>query len=279
MKRRGTLLLILGSAAPLAAQSIRSYEYARPWRGERKLQVELDFAAGTLILGAPSSSHLYQWTLEYDADRFQPIGSYDAAAGKVRLGVESIKGGGIRVSQRNALPQRASLSFASGAELSLEVALGASEAELELGGYRLADFTLHSGASRATISFSKPNPASCGSATLTTGAGELTIESAGNSGCTRWKLEGGVGSVRLDLSGAWPADPQFDLSMAVGGVTLVAPKDLGVRVRMSGFLAGFNGKGFSKQGKTYTSVGYEKAARKVNVEVSSALGGVTVEWR
>jgi hypothetical protein len=65
----------------------------------------------------------------------------------------------------------------------------------------------------------------------------------------------------------------------LGGVTLQAPKDLGLRVTVSGFLSGFDAKGFTKSGKIYTSSNYEAALHKVNIEVNSALGGVTVEWQ
>lgn len=83
----------------------------------------------------------------------------------------------------------------------------------------------------------------------------------------------------LDLAGAWPADATIALSLAVGGATIEAPRGLGLRIRMSGFLAEFSGSGFSKNGKTYTSAGYDRATRKVDLEVSSALGGVKVEWK
>jgi hypothetical protein len=129
------------------------------------------------------------------------------------------------------------------------------------------------------VSFSKPNPGTCRSASISSGAGEVTVEQAGNSGCPRWEVHGGVGSMTLDLGGAWPADAQLQLNMAVGGVTLQAPSGLGLRVTMNGFLAGFDAKGFTKSGRTYTSAGYEKAARKLEVQVSSALGGVSVVWQ
>jgi predicted membrane protein len=94
-----------------------------------------------------------------------------------------------------------------------------------------------------------------------------------------WYFDGGVGSVTLDLAGAWPAGARIRLNMALGGVKLLVPQQLGLRVRMGGFLAKFDGSGFSKSGRTYTSAGYERATRRVEVEVSSALGGVRVEWR
>lgn len=279
-KRVATLgLLVLVAPSPGQAQSIRDFDYSRPLRGERKLRAEIEFAAGKLVLGPASTDRLYQLSLAYDAERFQPVGSYDAGGGVVKLGVESSGQGGLRVGFRNALPQTATIALAKSVDLTLDVSLGAAEGILELGTYRIAELTLKSGASRTTVSFAKANPGSCRSASISSGAGEVTVEQAGNSGCPRWEVHGGVGSVTLDLGGAWPADARLDLNMALGGVTLQAPNGLGLRVTLNGFLAGFDAKGFTKSGRTYTSAGYQQAVRKVEVQVSSALGGVRVEWK
>ena len=272
----GLLVLIPGASA---AQTLRDYDYARPLHGERALKAHIEFAAGKLLLGPGSSNQLYQMQLQYDSDRFRPLGSYDAAAGEVRLGVESNGRGGIRIGRREALAQTATLQFAKSVALALDLSLGAAEGDLELGGYRITELNLKSGASRLTVSFGSPNPGQCRSASVSAGAGELTIQNAGNSGCSRWDVSGGVGAVTMDLGGAWPTDAVLQLSMAVGGVTLQAPRGLGLRVTMSGFLADFSGSGFSKSGKTYTSTGYEGARRKLEVHVNSALGGLKIEWK
>jgi len=277
------VLLPLAAVALIAsaarAQTLRDYDYARPLHGERELKAHIEFAAGKLLLGPGSSNQLYQMRLQYDAERFRPLGSYDAAAGQVRLGVESNGQGGIRIGRREALAQTATLQFATSVALALDLSLGAAEGHLELGGYRVTELNLKSGASRLEVVFGSPNPGQCRSASVSAGAGELTIQNAGNSGCSRWDVSGGVGAVTMDLGGAWPTDAVLQLSMAVGGVTLQAPRGLGLRVTMSGFLADFSGNDFSKNGKVYTSAGYDRAARKVNVQVNSALGGVKVEWK
>jgi len=266
-------------ATPLAAQQMRNYEYARPLAGERRLHAVIEFAAGRLELRPAAPGRLYALSLSYDADRFRPIGRYDAEAGQVNLGVEGIGGGGIRVDRRRALPQDALIELPAGVELTLDASLGAAESTLELGGLRLVGFDLKTGASRTTINFASRTTGACRTASVSSGAGELTVNSAGNSGCRSWRLEGGVGAVHLDLGGAWPADARMTLNMALGGVTLAVPKDLGLRVRVSGFLSGFDAKGFSKDGKTHTSNNYSSAAQKLDVEVSSAMGGVTVVWK
>jgi hypothetical protein len=266
-------------ASPLAAQQMRNYEYARPQAGERRLHAVVEFAAGRLDLRPAAPGRLYGLTLSYDADRFRPIGRYDANAGQVNLGVEGIGGGGIRVDRRKALPQDALIELPTGVELTLDASIGAAESTLELGGLRLSALELKTGASRTTINFASRTTGACRTVSVSSGAGELTINSAGNSGCRSWRLEGGVGAVYLDLGGAWPADARVTLDMALGGVTLAVPRDLGLRVQVSGFLSGFDANGFRRDGKTHTSNNYASAARKLDVEVSSAMGEVSVVWK
>ena len=273
------LAMTLVLAAPASAQTLRDYEYSRPIRGERALRAVVEFAAGKLIVNPGPADRLYGLMLEYDAERFRPVGSYAAADGSVRLGVESIGGGGIRVGRRSALPQTALVELPPAVDLSLDLAIGAAEGTVELGGLRLSELDVKNGASRTTVSFGRPNPGKCRAASVSSGAGELTLAGIGNSGCVAWTIDGGVGAVTVDLAGAWPADGRITVNLALGGLTLRVPKTLGVRVTMNGFLADFDGDGFVKSGKLWTSAGYDRAARHVELQVSSAMGGVKVEWR
>jgi hypothetical protein len=271
----GALLLAL----PLSAQTMRDFAYARPLRGERQLRAVIFFAAGKLAIRPGANDRLYDLTLQYDAERYQPVGSYNAGTAEVRLGVEGTGSGGIRVNRKSALPQVAVIELAPEVDLTLDATIGAAEGTLDLGGLRLSALELKSGASRTSLAFGAPNTGSCRTAQITSGAGELLITGAGNGGCRSWRFDGGVGEVTIDLDGAWPADARMTLNMALGGVTLRAPKGLGLRVTVDGFLAGFSAKGFSKSGSTYTSANYAGAARHLEVELRSALGGVRVEWR
>ncbi len=278
MRRFAGLGLLL-FAAPLSAQTIRDYEYSRPLRGEKQLRAVVEFAAGRLAVRRGPADRLYGLTLQYDAQRFRPIGRYDAGASEVRLGVEGTGSGGLRVDRRSALPQVAVVELPASVDLALDVSIGAADGTLDLGGLRLSALQIRTGASRTALSFDTPATGGCRTASVTSGAGEVTVSNVGNSGCRSWRFDGGVGKVNLDLSGAWPADARMTLNLALGGVTLSAPRDLGLRITLSGFLSGFDATGFSKEGKTYTSTNYRTARRHLEVEVSSALGGVSVVWR
>ena len=208
---------------------MRTYDYARPRRGERQLHAVLEFAAGRLLLQPAVRGRLYRLSLDYDADRFRPIGRYDREAGEVRLGVEGIRrrrhtgrspAGAAPAGRDRAVPERV--------DLTLDVSMGAAESTLDLGGLRLSSLELKSGRQpNHRDRFDRPATGSCRTASVTLGRGRAHDHRRGNSGCRCWRFDGGVGEVTLDLGGAWPADARMAMNMALGGVTLQAPKDLG----------------------------------------------------
>jgi len=275
------LVAALAVAGCGPAPVLRDYQYTRPYSGEKRLATNIQFAAGRLDLGQSSAGRLFELDLEYDASRFRPIGDY--IEGSVQLGTETIDRRGVRVAGfrfgRRALAQTARIGLAAEPDHDLELLLGATEASLDLGGLRISTLRVTSGASRTALSFAIPNPGSCSSASLTSGAGAVTVAQAGNSGCRDWDVDGGVGKITIDLRGDWPADARMSLNVAVGGVTFVAPEGLGIRLEMNGFLARFDGDGFTRNGRTYTSAGYDQAERRIDLVVHSAIGGVRIEWK
>ena len=270
------LVFLLFPAACGPAPVLQDYSYARGYSGEERLRADVEYAAGKLHIGPAPSGTLFEMALQYDPTRFRPIGEYQPD-GTVRIGAENIRRGGFRFGRRRTLPQSAEIGFAPQAALDLRVTMGAADADLALGGLRLEALRLTTGASRTRLSFDDPNPGTCATVDVTTGAGDLRIANAGNSGCAEWRFDGGVGKVTVDLAGAWRGDPRMALNLAVGGVVFEAPLDLGLRVRMNGLMAKFEGDDFVKNGKTWTSNGFDQAARKVELEVHSAIGGVRVE--
>jgi len=278
---RGLLLtgLALALAAPgAAAQSMRSFSTYRQWHGETSMDARLEFAAGALRLAAGRPNELYRMDVLYDGDRYAPVSDYDAARGSVDFGLRAEGNGGFRVVSRNQLRQTAAVTFSPRNDLALAVTLGAVDGDLELGGLRLTSLDLHAGASRATVRFSQPNATRCRTATLSSGAAELTVLGLGNSRCDRIAFEGGVGRVTLDFGGAWSSSSAVSVKMALGQVALRLPRQVGVRLTLDQFLATFEPEGLVRHGTSYLSPGYERAPRHLDIDVTSAVGGVTVEW-
>jgi hypothetical protein len=272
------ILALLLLAAPLAAQSMRSTTVTRQRGSIRDLNAKIEFAAGTLTLRAARGSALYNMNLKYDADRYSPVSRFDPATGGLVLGVQNVGNSGLRVSSRRHLEQNAVVELSPEVNLSLEVSFGAVEAGMDLGGLKLTDARIRTAASQSSIRFSQPNKAVCSSLELNAGAAKFEALALGNSGCQEIRFDGGMGEVTLDMTGQWVTDARLVANVAVGGLTLRLPRQLGVELVVDRFLASFNPVGFSRRGSSYFSEGFDARERHLRVEIKTTVGDINVEW-
>lgn len=276
--RPALVLLALVLAAPAAgAQTMRSMSVSRQLHGETRLRAAISFGAGEVSIQPAPEGTLYAADLTWDADRFVPRTRYDAATAHLAVGLEPIGGAGVRVVSARRLEQRAVIALSPATELDLDATVGAADATLELGGLRLAELRIRTDATRATVRFSRPNPGACSRAEFRSGAAELEVVHLGDAGCRAVRVEGGVGTVMLDLAGAWPAEAELDISVTLGSVRLRVPRDLGVRLTLERFAASFQPAGFTREGGAWITEGYATAARKLELRVAATVGGVQVE--
>jgi hypothetical protein len=272
------MLALVAGATSASAQSMRSFSTFRQLHGETRLQVGLDYRAGGLRITPGRASELYRMDASYDEDRYAPTSTYDAARGIVTLGLQPAGAGGLRVVSTRQLRQDATVAFAPSVDLDLTLALGAVRADIELGGLNLTALTMEAGASQAVVRFSEPNLSRCRAAEITAGAAELTVLGLGNSRCDRFSLEGGMGKITLDFAGAWTSSTAAEIKMAMGELTLRLPRNVGVRLTLDRFLASFDPAGLVRTGKAFESPGYDRAERTLDIDLTTAVGGVKVEW-
>lgn len=270
--------LSMASASLLTAQEMRDYSVSRQRHGEGRLDARLDFAAGTISVSAGSPDVLYAMQLRYDPERFAPVSRFDAGDGSLALGIENAGKSGLRVASRAQLTQTAAVLLSPAVLVSLDATLGAANAQLDLGGLRLRRLQLQSGATRATVSFSRPNQIRCSDITVEAGAAELLLDQLGNSRCGRISISGGMGQTTLDLRGAWGQPSTVAVKMTVGKLVLRIPRSLGVRLRSERFLSSFPSQGWTRSGDALLSPGYAAASRHVDLALETALGDVGVEW-
>ena len=283
MTKRALLLpglVLLGAVAgpgALGAQSLKSYSTTRQFHGEVRLTATIEFAGGTLQVGAGPSASLYAMQLAYDGERFQPVSQWDEGKHAVTLGLTSREQGemGVGGSTQN---QIAKIQFSPQADLDLSMAIGAAKSVIDLGGLRLSSLVVETGASQTEVRFSKRNAMRCTTAAFRAGVAELSVLGLGNSQCDRVTFEGGMGSVLLDYAGAWSGDAELEATVAVGGLTIRIPRSIGVTITTEQFLATFQPAGFARQGNRYVSTNNATAARHLDVTLSTSLGGVTIEW-
>jgi hypothetical protein len=275
------LLAVLPSCR-LAAQSWRTITSARQLHGETDARVHVQYGAGRFRLSPGVAGELYRLDLRYDEDKFIPLREYDAATGALNLGVRSREGQGVHVSlgdrRREGPVPSLDLSLNPDIPLALEMELGAVEADVELGGLALRRIRYRTGASETQLRFSRPNPIACEQLEMEAGAAQFRADDLANANCARVSFRGGVGEVTLGFSGAWRRSVTADVNVGIGSLHLRLPRDVGVALQLSRFLASFDAAGFEKRGNMYYSPNYNSARYRLTLDVNASIGGVDVVW-
>jgi len=184
----------------------------------------------------------------------------------------------VRVTNRDQLAQHAVVGLSTTVPLDLDVTLGAGEGHIDLGGLRIRHAAVHSVATRTVIRASRPNRIACETLDLDGGAAEVITEKLGNLRCAEIRFEGGVGQTTLDLTGDWSSTLRVRARQALGTLHLTLPKDAGVRIVLDQTLASFEPTGFTKEGNAWVTPNYRSAVRTIQVDVTSAVGGLEASW-
>ena len=274
------LALVASSVAPAAAQSWKTVSKSRRLRGQEFLNVDVNYAVGRFELRKGPDQQLYRVVSKYDEDAFELTSSYLESDGRGSLRIDidghddldfsdskdyDFEAGHLRLELTSATPMVLSMKF------------GAAEARLDLGGLRLREITLETGASDTRVRFSEPNQDVAEHCTFKAGAAVLKVEELGNSGCRKINVSGGVGKLALDFSGEWDHDATGDINVGLGTIEITVPAELGVRIDRSTFLMSFDAPGFEKQnGGVWLSRNWDTARQHLTLSVSGALGGITV---
>lgn len=251
----------------------RTFASSREFAGEKKLDARIEFGGGTLTLKPGPASTLYQASLRYDSRQLTPAVTYED--GQLYIGM---KGGNIRMEGGKHPGNRLDVQLGTGVPLALNVEYGAGLGQLELGGLTVRSARIATGASKTQLTISNPTVGDCDALELQAGAARVEVRGLGNLSPHQLRVEGGVGDLDLDFSGAWRSDMSANVNMGMGKLRLDVPRGVGVRVRKSAMLTSFHGPGMTKQGDTYLTPGYESATRHLNVEINAAFGSVHVNW-
>ena len=265
----GALLAL--ASQPAAAQRWESSSLNRAWNGEENLRVDVEYGAGKLTVRPAGDGTLYRAALRYDATSFEPRMSYDN--GRLRVGIDSPELRG-----RNVEGGTLSLHLSPRALLNLDLAFGAAEANVELGGLHVEQLEISTGASMTQLSFSQPNRTEAESIELQVGAARMEARGLGNARAARLSVEGGVGEIDLDFSGEWSRDLDATVEMGLGKLTLRLPRGLGVRIEKDGLLASIDAEGLTKRGNVYITPGFDSAARKLTMDIDAAFNTIQIIW-
>ncbi len=272
-------LAIAGIAAfvlvtlPAQAQRWRTIDASRQLIDTGAVFVRLEYGAGRLDLKPAAKGMLYSYTMKYDTDHSDPVSRFDPASRTLAIGVRSRR---MKVSSgdKDAGSMRAELSDRVPMELAIE--LGAVEGDLQLGGLRLTDLAIKSGAADVTVRFDQPNPERLHSVMIEVGAAEVKLLHAVNSGVERMRASVGVGAVDLDFTGTLTHDVELTATVALGGITLRLSPETGLYVDASTLLSDFDKNGLVKRSDGWYSTNYDSAPHHVRMRLKAVMASLTL---
>lgn len=261
-----------------SAQTMRTFTATKGFEPIPSLAVAVEFGAGRLTLGPTTAHQLYHVAFRYDQDRAAPEHRYDPQRHQLDLKLRPIGNAGVRVTNREQLAQDAVLTLTPQVPLALDVTLGAGEGEIELGGLKVRSAAVHALASRTLIRASRPNTMACDALDLDGGATEMITEHLGNLRCSEIRFDGGAGSTVLDLTGRWSSALRVRAKQALGNLRLILPRDAGARIVLDRTLTSFTPDGFSREGNAFVTPNFRTAGRTIEIDVTTAVGGLEVSW-
>lgn len=286
-----TRLLILAATCAACASSPADGQHWRTLDSSRQLgegdsralTVRVAYGIGRLDLRPAAGALLYAMNLRFDADRAEPLARFDSAARSLSLGIHSLSmrwpHNGSSSGESRDERQEGALYAELSPKLPIDLALqlGAVEGDVQLGGLRLRNLSVKSGASDLTLRFDKPNTERLELVELDVGAAKLRLSRAGNAGAARIRAKVGLGGLDIDLGGEWTRDVTIDATVAAGDFTLRVPPDAGVYLDATTFLANVGTQGLEKRGDGMYTPGFDAARRHVRVRLSAMFGGFTLE--
>lgn len=96
----------------------------------------------------------------------------------------------------------------------------------------------------------------------------------GGLNLSRLEVSSGVGDTTIDLAGQWKQDMDVLVNGGVGQITIIVPRDTGVRVTAEGALGHVNANGLTMNGNTYTNSAYGTSTSTINIHVSTGIGDI-----
>jgi len=242
--------------------------------GAKEVQVDMQFGGGEIEVLPGSGDALLDAEFVYSLDAFEPTVAYQVQEGQGEL---TIRQDSARTAWQPAVQIRNEwqLELSDRVPLEMTFAVGASQGTIELGGLRLTQFELDSGAADLTVQFSTANPERMQSLVVRSGAARLKLLGLGNAGAETLRFDGGLGAYVFDFQGAWQHSMTADILAGASQVELRVPRGIGVQVCPGDLHDGDYG-GLRASGNCYTNERYDEANVRLDINLDLGLGELKV---
>jgi len=278
--RAFAMLALCAPLLPASAQNAahwRSVDISRQLRDTAPQRIKVQYDAGRVEVRPTDAPLLYAMHLRYDELRASPLHRHDAEQRNTVLGLEARGNAFPASSSRHEDSGELRVELPHSIPLDLDMEFGGTQATLELGGLTLQSARLDFGATEGTLAFTTPNRVRMRELDVSVGAAEFTARNLANANADLIRVRGGVGTVDLDFGGRWTHDLEVSTRLAIGGLTLRVPDDVGLRLEVRRVAAGFDHPGLVKRDDGWYSSNWDSAPHKLHVRAETVIGQIELK--
>ncbi len=284
------LLVAVILFARLYAEDLTVEQHNISYKGEKELNVNIEFGFGRLdLMSSNSNDYILESEMSYLRKRYKPIIEYKklGGVGKLHLYTEKFEKGsffGLGKKDKgysgDVEKNHWKLKFNRILPTAFDIDLGLGKGNLDFTDLRANDLSLECGMSDVTIEFGKENEEEIRSLSIESGLGSVEANGLGYANIARLDVECGLGSVNLRFDGDLQQNIKGKVTVGLGSVEISVPKNVGVEIEAErSFLSSLNLDDFDEIDKDiYRSENWKEAERKIYLAVEIGLGSVDIDW-
>lgn len=226
-----TINIPVQSVKTSETQTLNVNEPLPPSTQSATMRVTIGMGAGKLNL-APGTDAELSGTVQYNVAQWKPHLSH--TGNEISL---------VQNSEYNNIFPPSNLKNLwdlklGGFPTDLVVNAGAYEGTLALGGLALTSVEIADGASKAEVSFDKPNLIKMNHFTYKTGASTVKLIGLANANFSEMSFDGGAGTYSLDFTGKLQQDTHVRVNSGVSTMRVIVPDGTACEIILNGALNG-----------------------------------------
>lgn len=272
------IFLVLVFSLGLFAEELKHERHNIPLKDEKELDVKIEFGLGDLELkSGAAEGYILESEMTYSRDEFKPIVDYKVVGNRARLKLYTERG---KRKRGFSTENHWDLRFTNRLPISFDIKMGLGKGALDFSGLRVSNFKLECGMSDVTVEFRDENAEDIRSFSIETGLGSLEAYGLGNTNMERFNVECGLGSTYLDFSGNFKRDAKGKVTVGLGSIEIIVPKDVGVEVEAErSFLSSISLEDFDEiDDNVFRSENWRDTKYKIYMVVEIGLGSIDIDW-
>ncbi|MCK4353098.1 hypothetical protein KAW65_06810 [candidate division WOR-3 bacterium] len=217
---------------------------------------------------------LIETRMKYNSKTLSPVFKYEK---KGRVGEVIIKEKREKSKELFGSRNECDLELTSKIPLDLDLSFSSSFVNIDCSGLKIEGLQLSVPAGKTLLCFNSPNSVNCKDLNIFAGLSSFNGKYLGNACFEKFYFKGTAGFYTLDFRGEFTGKKRVEITMGVGKLKLILPKDTGIRLKLTGANLKFiRGLKLDNEG-WWLSSNLRTAKRELIIHIDTSFGILEVE--